>query len=63
MDTKLVEVLDKHINQEALLKDLAVMYVMPILREKVAGIDIIPGTTIDNEAIKLVMDYLEGLVA
>lgn len=63
MDPKLLAVLDKHINQEALLKDLAIMYVMPVIREKIVGLDLIPGTEIDNDVIKKVVDYLESLVA
>jgi hypothetical protein len=59
---KFVTILDKHINQEALLKELAVEYVMPMIEEKIAGLDIIPGTDLDKEMIAKAIVALKELV-
>lgn len=64
METKkLLEILDKNINQEQLAKDLAVEYVKPYLEELkmkvVSGVvDIVPGTDIDSAIIVKVLDLI-----
>jgi hypothetical protein len=50
---KLVELLDKHINQEAFLKDLAIEMVIPWLEEKAKQ----SSTPIDD----MVVSYLKDL--
>ena len=60
---KFVAILDKHINQEALLKELAVEFVLPKLEEKIAGLDIIPGTDLDKELILKALNALKAMVA
>lgn len=57
-----LEILDKNVNQEQLVKDLASELVLPFLEEKVAGLDLIPGTDIDNKAIAEVMAFLKTKV-
>ncbi len=60
MDTKvLLAILDKNVNQEQLLKDLGVEFVLPFVEEKLANLDIIPNTDIDNEMIKKVIEFLK----
>lgn len=64
MDTKkFMEILDKNVNQEQLMKDLVLEYVMPYLEEKIAGIDLIPGTDIDNNMIAEVIAFVKKQVA
>lgn len=59
---KLIQILDKNINQEQLAKDLAVEYVVPYLKEKIAGIDIVPGTDLDKVVLAKALDAIEQLV-
>jgi hypothetical protein len=60
--SKLLAILDKNVNQEQLAKDLAVELVLPYIKAKIAGVDLIPGTELDALAIKAVLDYLEAQV-
>lgn len=59
---KLIEILDKNINQEQLAKDLAVEFVLPFLKEKIAGIDLVPGTDLDKKIIMKALNALEAMV-
>lgn len=60
--TKLLAILDKNVNQEQLAKDLAVELVLPFIKEKIATVDLIPGTDLDAMAIKAVLEFLEAQV-
>ena len=63
MDSKkLMEILDKNINQEQLAKDLAAELVLPFIKEKLANVDLIPGTELDQVAIKAFLEFLEAQV-
>lgn len=58
-----LSVLDKHIDQEGLAKDLAMLAVVPYLEDfkaKVLSkeIDLIKSTSLENEAIAKVIDEL-----
>ena len=57
---KLIELIDKHVNQEALAKDLLIEYVIPVVEEKLKAIDPIAGTQIDNEVIAKIIDFLKA---
>lgn len=60
MDTKkLLEILDKNIDQGQLLKDLGKEFVLPIVERELSGIDLIPGTDIDNKIIMEVVNFLK----
>jgi hypothetical protein len=59
---QLLKLLDKHINQEALAKDLALVYVLPMIEKAVEGVDIIPGTDIDQAVIKQVVEFIKAQV-
>lgn len=59
---KFVSILDKHINQEALLKELAVEFVLPKLEEKIVGLDIIPGTDLDKELLMKALAAFKEMV-
>ena len=59
---KFVEILDKHINQEALLKELAIEFVLPKFEEKIAGLDIVPGTDLDKELLLKALNAFKELV-
>lgn len=60
MDTKkLLEILDKNVNQEQLLKDLGKEFVLPVVERELVGIDLIPGTDIDNKIIMEVVNFLK----
>lgn len=60
---KLVEILDKHVNQEALMKELAVEILLPFLEAEVMKIDIIKGTDLDQKAMLAALDALKKMVA
>ncbi len=60
--SKFVEILDRHVDQEALLKDLANEYVLPMIEEKLANLDLIPGTDLDKDIILKVIAAIKGLV-
>jgi hypothetical protein len=62
-EISLVQILDKHIDQEGLAKDLLKKYAMQWVEGKLAGMDPIPGTTLDNEAIAKIVAYLKAQVA
>jgi hypothetical protein len=57
-----MEILDKNINQEQLAKDLAAELVLPFIKEKLANVDLIPGTELDQVAIKAFLEFLEAQV-
>ena len=59
---KVLEILDKNVNQEQLLKDLGAELVLPLVKDKLLAVDLIPGTTIDNEILKKVVEYLEKVL-
>lgn len=56
---RLVEIVDKNVDQQQLLKDLGKELVLPFIEEKLSKLDIIPGTTIDNEIIKKVVEFIK----
>jgi len=58
----LLKILDKHIDQEALAKDLAIVYVLPMIEKAVEGIDVIPGTDLDQLAIQKVIEFIKAQV-
>lgn len=63
METKkLIEILDKNINQEQLAKDLAMEFLLPFLKEKIASIDLVKGTDLDKELLLKAMDAIEKMV-
>lgn len=59
---KVLAILDKNVNQEQLAKDLAIELVLPYVKEKLAGVDLIPGTELDAIAIKAFIEFLEAQV-
>jgi hypothetical protein len=60
MDMKqLLALLDKHVNQEALAKDIVKMLVLPWIEEKLKGVDIIPGTELDQLAVESFLKFLK----
>ena len=60
MDTKkLIEILDKNINQEALAKDLAAELVIPFLEKFVAD----SANPYDDKLVDWIKDYLAKQVA
>lgn len=60
---KFIEILDKHVDQEGLVKELAVELVLPFLEAQVAKIDIIPGTDLDQKALAAALEALKKMVA
>ena len=59
---KFIEILDKHVDQAALMKDLGKEIVLPLVKEKLLAIDVIPGTDIDQKVIQKIVEYLEAQV-
>lgn len=60
MDMKqLLMLLDKHVNQEELAKDIVKMLVLPWVEEKLKGVDIIPGTNLDQLAVDAFLKFLK----
>jgi hypothetical protein len=60
MDMKqFIALLDKHVNQEALAKDLVKALVLPWIEEKLKGVDIIPGTELDQLAVDSFLKFLK----
>lgn len=57
-----LEILDKNVNQEQLVKDLAAELVLPFIEEKLAGVDLIPGTDIDNKMIAEVIAFIKSKI-
>lgn len=57
--TKLVQILDKHINQEALLKDLVVEMVIPMIEEAAKKSE----TQIDDKLVAYLKTFLMEKVA
>lgn len=55
---KLLLIIDKHVNQEALAKELLREFVLPIVEKELSElkIDIIPGTTLDEALMKSAID-------
>lgn len=63
----LLEILDKHVDEKALGKDLIAKYVMEKFKELKAKvdsgeIDLIKGTSLDNAALVAIMASLEKLL-
>lgn len=60
---RFLEILDKNVNQEQLAKDLGAELVLPFIEEKLAGVDVIPGTDIDNKVIAEVVEFIKKQLA
>jgi hypothetical protein len=56
---QLLALLDKHVNQEELAKDVVKMLVLPWIEEKLKGVDIIPGTNLDQIAVEAFLKFLK----
>ena len=55
---KLLEILDKHVDQEALAKDLMKMYLMDKLKEWAADTEV--PFDLDEKAVEMIEVWLEG---
>ena len=60
---KLLQLLDKHVDQEGFVKDVVLEYVKPWILEKQAKIvsgeiDLIPGTDLDKVALVAACEFL-----
>lgn len=65
---KILEILDKHVNQEAFAKEVVGVYVMPWLdgtkaKLESGEIDLIPGTDLDKHVLLTAIEFLKKQVA
>jgi hypothetical protein len=59
---RLLEIIDKNVDEKQLAKDLGAELILPFVKEKLGKLDIIPGTDIDNKVIAQVIEFLEKQV-
>lgn len=60
---QLLSLLDKHVDQEALAKDIVKLLVLPWVEEKLKSVDIIPGTELDQLAVESFLKFLREKAA
>lgn len=60
---KFLAILDKHIAQEALLVEMGKELLLPELKKALDGVDLIPGTDLDQVAIQAFLKFVEEKLA